>query len=149
MQRFNIRNMQTRHEKFQFQPRGISEFRETSHESLLLTGTPSVCNLKFSMRTSYVLEIPVTANGCEFSKHSLYSRTNVGNPTTMLSLSETVLCDSLLLGREYSESSGDLHVSVSTPELQPSNTFINVLSLSMMHVERLPSKFRECSEESL
>ena len=47
MQRFNIRNMQTKHKKFQFQPRGISKFREASHESLLLTGTPSVHNLKF------------------------------------------------------------------------------------------------------
>ena len=101
------------------------------------------------MRTSYVLEIKVTANGCEFSKHSLYSRTSVGTPTTVLSLSETVLCDSLLLGSEYSESSGDSRVSVGTPELQPSNTFINVLSLSMMHVEHLPSEFQECSEESL
>ena len=39
--------MQAKHEEFQFQLRGISEFREGSHESLLLTGTPSVRNLKF------------------------------------------------------------------------------------------------------
>ena len=67
----------------------------------------------------------------------------------MLSLSKTVLCDSLLLDSEYSEISGDSHVSVGTPKLQLSNTFINVLSLSMMHVERLPGEFRECSEDSL
>ena len=66
MQRFNIRNMQAKHEEFQFQLRGIREFREAFHESLFLTGTPSVRNLKFEMRTLYVLEIPVTANGCEF-----------------------------------------------------------------------------------
>ena len=47
MQQFNIRNMQAKHEEFQFQLRGISEFCEGSHESLLLTGTPSVRNLKF------------------------------------------------------------------------------------------------------
>ena len=47
MQRFNIRNIEAKHEEFQFQLRGISEFREVSHESLLLTGTPSVHNLKF------------------------------------------------------------------------------------------------------
>ena len=47
MQRFNIRSMQAKHEEFQFQLRDISEFREASRESLLLTGTPSVCNLKF------------------------------------------------------------------------------------------------------
>ena len=70
-----------------------------------------------------------------------YSHTSVGTPTTMLSLSKTVLCDSLLLDSEYSESSGDSCVSAGTPELQLSNTFINVLSLSMMHVERLPSEF--------
>ena len=28
----------------------MSEFREASRESLFLTGTPSVCNLKFQMR---------------------------------------------------------------------------------------------------
>ena len=67
----------------------------------------------------------------------------------MLSLSESVLCDSLLLDSEYSESSSDSHFSVGTPELQLSNTFINVLSLGMKHVDRLPSKFRECSEDSL
>ena len=33
--------------KFNFELRGVSEFREASHESLLLTGTPSVRNLKF------------------------------------------------------------------------------------------------------
>ena len=47
MQCFNIRNMEAKHEEFQFQLRGISELREVSHESLLLTGTPSVRNLKF------------------------------------------------------------------------------------------------------
>ena len=41
----------------------------------------------------------------------------------------TVLYDSLLLDSEYSECSGDLRVSVGTPELQLINTFINVLSL--------------------
>ena len=46
MQRFNIHNMQAKHEEFQFQLQGISEFCGASHESLLLTGTPSVCNLK-------------------------------------------------------------------------------------------------------
>ena len=101
------------------------------------------------MRTWHVLEIPVTANGCEFLKHSLYSRTSVGTPTTVLSLSETVLYDSLLLDSKYSKSFGDSRVSAGTPELQLSNKFINVLSLSMMHVEHLPSEFRECSEDSL
>ena len=39
--------MEAEHGEFQFQLRGISEFRKVSHESLLLTGTPSVRNLKF------------------------------------------------------------------------------------------------------
>ena len=47
MQCFDIRNMQAKHEEFQFQLRGISEFREASYESLSLTGIPSVRNLKF------------------------------------------------------------------------------------------------------
>ena len=47
MQRFSIGNLQVKHEEFQFQLQGISEFHEASHESLLLTGTPSVRNLKF------------------------------------------------------------------------------------------------------
>ena len=101
------------------------------------------------MRTWHVLEIPVTTNGCEFLKHSLYSRTSVGTPTTMQSLSETVPCDSLLLDSEYSESSGDSRVSVGTPKLQLSNTFINVLSLCKKHVDHLPSEFRECFEDLL
>ena len=44
----------------------VSKSREASCESLLLTGTPSVCNLKFQMQIWRVLEIPVTANRCEF-----------------------------------------------------------------------------------
>ena len=47
MQRFNIRSMQAKHKEFKFRLRGISKFREASRESLLLTGTPSVHNLKF------------------------------------------------------------------------------------------------------
>ena len=45
-----IQKQDTRKKKFlisDFELRGISEFREVSHESLLLTGTPSVRNLKF------------------------------------------------------------------------------------------------------
>ena len=40
IQRQNMKN-------FNFELRGVSEFHEVSHESLLLTGTPSVRNLKF------------------------------------------------------------------------------------------------------
>ena len=39
--------MQAKHKEFQVHIQGISEFREASHESLLLTGTPTVQNLKF------------------------------------------------------------------------------------------------------
>ena len=51
--------------------------------------------------------------------------------------------------RDYRECSRYSHISVGTPELQLSNTFSNVLSLGIKHVEHLPSKFRECSEDSL
>ena len=37
---------------FNFELRGVSEFREASRESLLLTGTPSVRNLKFKCKHS-------------------------------------------------------------------------------------------------
>ena len=57
--------------------------------------------------------------------------------------------DFAMLTRDYRECSRYSRSSVGTPELQLSNTFINVLSLSMMHVERPPSEFRECSEDSL
>ena len=40
-------------------------------------------------------------------------------------------------------------ISVGTPELQFSNTFSNVLSLSMMHDEVRQANFRECSKDSL
>ena len=42
---FGIQRQNTK--KFNFELLGISEFREVSHELLLLTGTPSVRNLKF------------------------------------------------------------------------------------------------------
>ena len=61
----------------------MSEFREASRESLFLTGTPSVRNLKFECG-HIVLEIPVTANGCEFCEDSLYSRACVGTPNAMV-----------------------------------------------------------------
>ena len=41
-----------------FELQDVSEFREASHESLLLTGTPSVRKLKIS--NGVVLVIPVT-----------------------------------------------------------------------------------------
>ena len=54
-----------------------------------------------------------------------------------------------MLTCDYRECSRYLRISVGTPELQFSNTFSNVLSLSMMHDESPPSEFRECSEDSL
>ena len=42
---FDIERQNTK--KFNFELRGVTEFREVSHESLLLTGTPSVHYLKF------------------------------------------------------------------------------------------------------
>ena len=57
--------------------------------------------------------------------------------------------DFAMLTRDYRECSRYSRISVGTPELQLSNTFTNVSSLGMVHVERLPSKFRECSEDSL
>ena len=57
--------------------------------------------------------------------------------------------DFAMLTHDYRECSRYSRISVGTPELQLSNTFNNVLSLSMVHVEHLPSEFRECSEDSL
>ena len=57
--------------------------------------------------------------------------------------------DFAMLTRDYRECSRYSRISVSTPKLQLSNTFSNVLSLGLMHVERLPSEFRECSEDLL
>ena len=54
-----------------------------------------------------------------------------------------------MLTHDYRECSRYSRSSVGTPELKMSNTFINVLSLSMKYVERLPSEFQECSEDSL
>ena len=51
---------------FNFKLRGASEFCEVSQKLLLLTGTISVRNLEFKMQAQQVLEIPVTANICEF-----------------------------------------------------------------------------------
>ena len=57
--------------------------------------------------------------------------------------------DFVMLTCDYRECSHYSHISVGTPELQLSNMFSNVLSLGMVHVECLPSEFRECSEDSL
>ena len=54
-----------------------------------------------------------------------------------------------MLTRDYRECSHYSHISVGTPELKMSNMFINVLSLCNKHVDRLPSEFRECSEDLL
>ena len=55
----------------------------------------------------------------------------------------------LMLTRNYRECSHYLRIAVGTPELQFSNMLSNVLTLSMLHVECLPSEFRECFEDSL
>ena len=60
-----------------------------------------------------------------------------------------ILVDFAMLTRDHRECSHYSRISVGTPELQLSNMFINVLSLVMMHVECLPSEFRECFEDSL
>ena len=57
--------------------------------------------------------------------------------------------DFAMLTHDYRECSHYSRSSVGTPELKMSNTFINVLSLGMMHIERLPNEIRECSEDSL
>ena len=57
--------------------------------------------------------------------------------------------DFAMLTCDYRECSRYSRSSVGTPELKMSNTFINVLSLCKKHVDRLLSKFRECSEDSL
>ena len=57
--------------------------------------------------------------------------------------------DFAMVTRDYRECSRYSRISAGTPKLQLSNTFINVLSLSMMHVERLPREFRECPEDLL
>ena len=57
--------------------------------------------------------------------------------------------DFAMLTRDYRECSRYSCVTVGTPELQLSNMFSNVLSLGMVSVVRLPSEFRECSEDSL
>ena len=44
-----------------------------------------------------------------------------------------IFVDFAMLTRDYRECSCYSHISVGTPELQLSNTFSNVLSLSMMH----------------
>ena len=92
----------------------IREFREGSLESLYLTGTPSVTVLKIFKRVCAGNPSHRIISS-KFSKHSLYSRTSVGTPTTMLSLFKTSLCESLLLDSEYSESSRDSRVQSEIP----------------------------------
>ena len=102
----------------------MSEFREASCESQFLTGTPSVRNLKFRMRPKFVLEIPVTVNGCEFCKDFLYSRTCVGTPNTMVQ----GIINFAMLTRDCREYSHYSRSSVGNPDLK-SNPFIDALNV--------------------
>ena len=52
-----------------------------------------------------------------------------------------IFVDFAMLTCDYRECSRYSHISVGTPELQLSNTFINVLSLSMMHDEVRQANF--------
>ena len=92
----------------------VHKFREGSPESLYLTGTPSGNVLKiFKWICAGNPSHRIISS--EFPKRSLYSRTSVGTPTTVLSLFETSLCDSFLLSSEYSKSSRDLRVQSEIP----------------------------------
>ena len=60
-----------------------SEFREASRESLVLTGTPSVRNLKFRMRL-HCAGNPSHCKRLRVLRRLLYSRACVGTPNAMV-----------------------------------------------------------------
>ena len=104
--------------------RGLSEFREASRESLFLTGTPSVCNLKFRMRLncagnpSHCKRLRVLRRFSAFACLCWYSQRN-GSKHYLMNATITRNC------REYSRYSRS---SVGNPDLKNINT-IEVLHL--------------------
>ena len=123
----------------------MSEFREASRESLFLTGTPSVCNLKFRMRLhcagnpSHYKRLRVLRRFSVFACLCWNSQRNGSKHYLM----------NAILTRDCRECSRYSRSSVGNPDLKNVNTFIKVLTLYYAAVHRLHSEFRECSEDSL
>ena len=122
----------------------MSEFREASRESLFLTGTPSVCNLKFRMRLhcagnpSHCKRLRVLQRFSAFACLCWNSQRNGSKHYLM----------NAILTRDCRECSRYSRSSVGNPDLKNLNMFI-ILSLYYAAVHRLHSEFRECSEDSL
>ena len=101
----------------------MSEFREASRESLFLTGTPSVCNLKFQRRLhcagnpSHCKRLRVLRRFSAFSCLCWNSQRN-GSKQWITAM----------LTRDYRECFRDSRSSVGTPELKLSNEFIDALN---------------------
>ena len=101
-----------------------SEFREASHESLVLTGTPSVCNLKFRMRLhcagnpSHCKRLRVLRRLSAFTCLSWNSQCNGSKHYLM----------NAMLTRDCRECSRYSRSSAGAPKLKLSNTFIDALT---------------------
>ena len=107
-----------------FELRGVSEFREASRESLFLTGTPSVRNLKLNAaivcagNPSHCRQLRVLRRFSAFACLCWYSQRN-GSKHYLMNATITRDC------REYSRYSRS---SVGNPDLKNINT-IEVLHL--------------------
>ena len=128
-----------------FELRDVSEFREASRESLFLTGTPSVRNLKLNAaivcagNPSHCRQLRVLRRFSAFACLCWYSQRN-GSKHYLKNATITRDC------REYVRYSRS---SVGNPDLKKNVNTIEVLYLYYAAVHRLHSEFRECSEDSL
>ena len=114
-----------------------SEFREASRESLVLTGTPSVRNLKFRMRPhcagnpSHCKRLRVLRRFSVFACLCWNSQHNGSKHYLM----------NAMLTRDCRECSRYSRSSAGAPELKMSNTFIDALNVCRRPVDCLHSEF--------
>ena len=103
----------------------MSEFREASPELLVLTGTPSVRNLKF---LNAAIECAGNPSHCKrlrvLIRFSVFAYLRWNSQHNGL---KHYLMN-VMLTRDYRECSRYSRSSVGTPELKMSNTFINALT---------------------
>ena len=113
----------------------MSEFREASPESLLITGTPSVRNLKFECGQSMCWKSQSLRTVAGFEKVLCIRVLVLELPTQWFKALSFV--DFAMLTRDYRECSRYLRNLVSTPKLEMSKPFVKVFQVNFENVLKI------------
>ena len=113
----------------------MSEFREASPESLLITGTPSVRNLKFECGQSMCWKSQSLRTVAGFEKVLCIHVLVLELPTQWIKALSFL--DFAMLTRDYRECSRYSRNSVGTPELEMSNTFVKLFQANFENVLKI------------